>query len=137
MTDSGSYRRVGITDEPLYGPRGLVICGLSTDEQQTLLGLLTVVSFPDLPVIFAGEGDTDKRLGDLMTLPHLHGRGEDSGLRKAVIMSGFSEQELHLFMGSYKSTDLPKPLWATLTPHSESWSLLSLLTELSAETKIK
>ena len=137
MTDSGSYRRVGTSDEPLYGPRGLVVCGLTADEQQTLLGLLTVVSFPDLPVIFAGESDAETKLGELMTLGHLHGRGEDSGLRKAVIMSGFSEKELHLFMGSYKSTDLPKPLWATLTPHSENWSLLELLTELSAETKIR
>ncbi len=53
-----------------------------------------------------------------------------------MIMSGFTEQELHLFMGSYKAAELPRPLWATLTPHSENWSLLQLLTELSAETKL-
>lgn len=136
MTEQGSYRRVGKTDEALYGPRGVLVCGLSVDEQQQLLGLLTVISFPDLPVIFAGEPEADRTLSELLALPHLHGKGSDSKLRRAVVMSGFTEKELHLFMGAYKSTALGRPLWATLTPHSENWSLLQLLTELSAETRI-
>jgi hypothetical protein len=51
----------------------------------------------------------------------------------AIIMAGITENELHLLMSSYRSAGLPNPLWATLTPTSEAWTLRQLLTELSAE----
>jgi hypothetical protein len=51
----------------------------------------------------------------------------------AIIMSGITENELHQLISSYRKVGMPEPLWATLTPTSEGWTLRQLLTELSAE----
>lgn len=37
-------------------------------------------------------------------------------------------------MAAYRGLDLPRPLWATLTPVSEKWTVKHLLDELAAET---
>jgi hypothetical protein len=51
----------------------------------------------------------------------------------ALIMAGITEAELHRLMEGYRQAGLPWPLWATLTPISETWTLRALLKELAAE----
>ena len=50
-------------------------------------------------------------------------------------MSGFTQEELHLLMSAYRQAGLPRQLWATLTPASESWTVNALLDELVAESE--
>jgi hypothetical protein len=89
--------------------------------------------FASVEVVFPYGTDGEKTLKELLALPGGYGRGEHSDLGRAVIMSGLTQAELHRFMSAYKSAGLPKPLWAALTPTSESWKLKDLLDELSAE----
>ena len=56
-------------------------------------------------------------------------------MRRAIIMSGFTQRELHKLMTAYRQSELPSQLWATLTPISENWSITSLLEELAAEAE--
>jgi hypothetical protein len=67
------------------------------------------------------------------------GRGKVSfsepQMRRAIIMSGFTQKELHKFMGVYRLAELPSQLWATLTPISENWSITHVLDELAAESE--
>jgi len=58
---------------------------------------------------------------------------ETCGLAPAIIMSGLTEQELHYTMTTYKKTGLPRPLWATLTPTSQNWTVTALVDELNSE----
>ncbi|UCG67273.1 MAG: DUF3783 domain-containing protein [Deltaproteobacteria bacterium] len=56
-------------------------------------------------------------------------------MRRAIIMSGFSQKELYQLMALYSLAELPPQLWARLTPVSEKCSVPQLLDELAAESE--
>jgi len=50
-------------------------------------------------------------------------------------MSGLTQKELYRLMAIYRLSEFPAPLWASLTPISETWSVSHLLNELAAESE--
>jgi len=119
----------------MYGPRGLLACGYLPGEQSSLLCLLEQNGFKDMPVIFAGDGDSDKTIKELLASEDKAGLGERSEMRKAIIMSGFTQKELYQLMAIYRLSEFPRPFWASLTPISETWTISRLLNELAAESE--
>lgn len=132
MTE-GTFKKLGESTKPMYGPRALLICGFTPLEQEKVMKLLNNIQFTDISVTFATAEDADKHLDELFTRPDQSGRNEDSDNARAIIMSGITEKELQQLLSSYKKSALPRPLWATLTPFSEKWTLLALLDELKKE----
>ena len=135
MNDSSPFSPVSRTSQALYGPRKLLICGFTTEGQTFLDDVISASTIPDLPLIYACSADLEISLADILSQPENTGRGKASRMPAAIVMAGITENELHQLMASYRSTGLPNPLWATLTPTSEHWTLRQLLTELSAERK--
>ena len=131
----GTFKKVGKSKKHMYGQPGLLVCGLTPDEHDPLLMLLEQNTFQDLPVIFATDGDSSKILKELFTLEHRAGLGKVSEMQRAIIMSGFTQKELHHLMAIYRLAEMPPTLWATLTPISENWTLSQLLNELTAESE--
>jgi hypothetical protein len=133
MPHSG-FSKVGASAKKrLYGPRGVLACGYAAAEQDALLGMAERFGFKDLPIVFATGADADRKVGEVLTSPTGHGRGEDSHLPRAVVLSGVTEKELSTFMAAWKHLQLPPQNWATLTPTSEGWPLMDLLAELDLE----
>jgi hypothetical protein len=87
----------------------------------------------DISVVFATGAEADTLVRQVLELPSGHGRGEDSPLPRAVVLSGITEKELSTIMAAWRHLGLPRQNWATLTPSSESWPLMDLLAELDAE----
>ena len=133
MSDDASFSRVTRSSRPLYGPRKLLICGFTPEGLTLLEKAVADADLPALPLVFARSSDLEASLQDLFSRPDRTGRGEVSRMPAAIIMAGISENELHQLIASYRSSDLPSPLWATLTPTSEAWTLRRLLEELSAD----
>ncbi len=131
--NQGTFKKVGQSEQPQYGPRAVLVCGFASNEQEIFLKLLKKIQLTDVPVIFSSTADGEKRLGDLLLQPHQSGREADAGNVRAVILSGISENELHRTLSAYRQVNLPRPLWATLTPTSENWTLSALLQELQQE----
>jgi hypothetical protein len=129
------FQKVNQTDRRMYGPRKLLVCGYPQSEQAALLELLGGCGLEALPVVFVPESQAHCTLQTLLEQPDRSGWERDSSLRRAVIMSGLSERELHALMGGYRQQGLPAQLWATLTPTSEGWTIKSLLDELDAERR--
>jgi hypothetical protein len=129
----GTFKKVGESAERMYGPRAILVCGFAPSEQETMMKLLDAVPLTDVPVIFATDADTGTCLSELLTFPGQSGRNTDCDIARAVVLSGITEQELHQILSRYKGTGLPRPLWATLTPFSENWTLAALLQELTRE----
>jgi hypothetical protein len=134
MTDA-TFQKVGRSEERMYGPPCILICGYRADEQEQILSLIETCGLSERPVVFAGEDDADTTLGDLARAETGKGRGLSSGLARAIIMSGFTENELHSLLSSYRKEQFTPQLWATLTPVSERWTLNELLKELSSEAE--
>lgn len=130
----GAFTRVKkASQRPMYGPRGLLVCGMNEPLRRTFLDGISALGFRDLPIVFVGAAHLDHQVGDLFQRveePKVMGP-ERAPL--AIVMSGMSEKELHMLIGAYRRSRLPRPLWASLTPISEQWPLSKLLAELAAE----
>jgi len=119
----------------MYGTRGILVCGYSSLEQPSFLSFLEQAGFQDFSVIFVTSIQSTNTLKELLALPNRSGHEEESDMRRAIIMSGFTQKELHKLMTAYRQAELPSQLWATLTPISENWSITNLLEELAAESE--
>lgn len=131
--DNNTFSRVTHSDNLLYGPRAMLVCGFTAEGQTAVLRLVANLALEPLKVIFAATTDLEIRLDALLSQESLSGQQAPSRMPAALIVAGISEAELHRLMGGYRSAGLPWPLWATLTPTSESWTLRALLKELAAE----
>ncbi|MFH1138465.1 MAG: DUF3783 domain-containing protein [Pseudomonadota bacterium] len=134
MTED-SRVKVGRSEEKMHGPRGLAVAGFSTEEQRLLLDLIEKTIAPPLPVIFVGPSQAGMTVLDVLGLPDRFGLLEQSSSPRTVLMSGLLETELRDLMSAFRSIGLPRPLWATLTPFSEKWTLRDLLTHLAEEAE--
>lgn len=131
--NKGTFKKIGESAEPMYGPRAILVCGFTSSEQKTMIKLLDTIQLTDVPVICATDADTGRCLRELLTLPNQTGRNMDCNIERAVVLSGMTERELQQILSHYKGAGLPRPLWATLTPFSENWTLSTLLKELKKE----
>jgi len=132
MTE-GTFERVTDSDTALYGPAKVVFCGFPAKAQPALTALMEMAGLGEVPVIYAGAGHRDATLGSLFELPGGSGAGGDSDLPRAIIVGGITEKALQQLMGAARASRMQPPLWAVLTPVSESWTLADLLRELAAE----
>ncbi len=132
MADDATFRPVERdSDEPMFGPRAVLACGLSAAEQARLTEV--VRTYEGLSLVVAHEADREVLVGELLERAAGTGVGRDSSLPRLVLMSGLTQRELHDFMAGYRSAGLPRPLWAAATPTSVTWPLGELLSELERE----
>jgi hypothetical protein len=131
--EDGTFEKIGQSEERMYGPKGILVCGYPSSEHRFFLLFMEKAGFNDRPVIFVRTEDASKSLKKLLSLSSAWGMGEASHMARALIMSGFTQNELHRVMSAYRSADLPKQIWATLTPVSENWSAGRLIEELQKE----
>lgn len=133
MNNTSTFSRVTRSNNGLYGPRGLLVCGFTGDGQVAMIDLVNQTEIDPLALVFATTMDLETSLGVLFDREPLAGHREPSRMPAALIVAGITEAELHRMMEDYRNAGLPWPLWATLTPTSETWTLRALLKELAAE----
>lgn len=131
--EEGTFEKVGQSEERMYGPKGILVCGYPPSEHRFFLLFMEKAGFNDRPVIFVSTEGASKCLKELLSLPSAWGAEEPSLMARALILSGFTQNELHKIMSAYRWAELPKQLWATLTPVSENWAVARLLEELQKE----
>ena len=127
------FQKVDQSDNLLYGPRKLLLCGFAAEVQQKFITLLDVIGLSSIPLVWVTQDQADIHVGELVQLDDGAGTGASSGLPRAIIVSGISQNELHTLMAGCRKSGMQQPLWATLTPTSESWPIQNLLKELAAE----
>ena len=128
-----SFQKVDQSDNILYGPRKLLLCGFAAEVQPKFITLLEMIGLSSIPLVWVTQDQADIHVGELVQLDDGAGMGASSGLPRAIIMSGISQNELHTLMAGCRNSGMQQPLWATLTPTSESWPIQNLLKELAAE----
>jgi hypothetical protein len=131
--EEGTFEKVGQSEERMYGPKGILVCGYPPSEHSFFLLFMEKAGFNDRPIIFVSTEYAAKSLMELLSLPTASGMGEPSHMARALIMSGFTHNELHKIMSAYRWAELPKQFWATVTPVSEEWTAGKLLEELQHE----
>jgi len=132
----GKFEKIQDSDEKMYGPKGIIVCGYPPPEHRFFALFMEKAGFSDRPIIFPTNEDAGRTLKELLCLSSGSGMGELAELPRAVIMSGFTQNEVHRIMYAYRQAGLPAQLWATLTPVSENWLLSDLLRELVKEDEL-
>ena len=132
MSD-GTFEKVSHSDNPLYGPARLLLCGFPAPAQSKFRIVLEMTGLDRVPVVWANSGHQEMALADLVALPEESGADIDSDLPRAIIVSGISENQLHALMTICRKSGMQPALWAVLTPTSETWPLRQLLAELQVE----
>ena len=135
MSD-GEFQKIQESDETMYGPKGILVCGYPPPEHCFFALFMDKAGFSDRPIIFPTNEDAGRTLKELLCLTTGSGTGEPADFPRAVIMSGFTQNEVHRIMHAYRQAGLPAQLWATLTPISENWLLAELLNELVKENQL-
>ena len=134
MTD-GTFEKVQHSDNRMYGPPKLLLCGFPAPAQPKFTAVLKMAGLQDVAVVWANEENEKETLAVLLGLPDGTGTGTGSTLPRAIIVSGIAENQLHGLMTICRKTGMQQALWAALTPTSETWPLVQLLVELQAERK--
>ena len=134
MTE-GTFEKVQHSDNPMYGPPRLLLCGFKKSAQPTFMTVLDMAGLQGIPVAWINEAVSRQPLAALLDLPDGSGMGEDSTLPRAIVVSGITENQLHALMTICRQTGMQQSLWAVLTPTSETWPMAQLLTELQAERR--
>lgn len=134
MTD-GTFEKIEHSDNRLYGPAKLLLCGFAVSVQPKFNIVLEAAGLGDIPVVWVNEALVEKRLSELLALPDGSGQGEGSTLPRAIVVSGITENQLHALMALCRKSGMQKSLWAALTPTSETWPVRQLLIELQTEQK--
>ena len=134
MADA-KFEKVTHSDKPFYGPRKLLVCGFDDKAQPEFKKLLQMADIKGISIVWAVSEQADTLLAELFALPDNSGNGVSSTLPRAIVVSGITENELHRLMNTCRKIGMLPALWAALTPTSETWSLKSLLAELTAERK--
>ncbi len=132
MTEA-TFERVTDSDKALFGAPKVIFCGFPAKAFPALTALMEMAGLGEVPAIYAGAAHRDATLRDLFELPTGSGAGIDSDLPRAIIVGGITEKALQQLMGAARASRMQPPLWAVLTPVSESWTLADLLRELAAE----
>jgi hypothetical protein len=133
MEKKSTFTKVSRTENRLYGPRKLLICGFPLAERSGFLDIMKLAEIEDVPTVWAESEQADDIIKDLFALSDMSGFESESKLFRAVIMGGITQKELHQLMGTYSNNGMSPALWAVLTSTSETWSLKMLLKELDAE----
>jgi hypothetical protein len=131
----GKFEKIQPSDERMYGPKGILVCGYPPPEHRLFAMFMDKAGFSDRPIIFPTNEDSGKTLKEVLCLTTGSGMGEPADMPRAVILSGFTQNEVHRIMAAYRQAGLPPQMWATLTLVSENWLLGDLLKELVKENE--
>jgi hypothetical protein len=137
MADA-TFSKLDPSEQPLYGPRRLILCGFDAAARSDFEKLIRVAEITALDCLWAGEAEGG------LELKTLFGRSLDESRDpvptpkasvhpRSIIAGGLQQKEFHLLMNLSREVGMPATLWAVLTPVSETWTLDALLKELSAE----
>ncbi|MBU1218826.1 DUF3783 domain-containing protein [Myxococcota bacterium] len=130
---TGEFEKLGTSEEKMHGPRCLMVTGFTREQRNYFLNLQENAGIDPAKVVFVGPESIKIKLEELVEKPNEWDLETDLEYPPVVIMSGLLESELHAFMKNYRSSNLPAPLFAVLTPISEKWSFEYLVKHLVRE----
>ncbi len=128
-----TFRPIGESDRKMHGTPAVLVSGFPADEQKRLRWMMDAAGLLTVPAIYITADSLPATLATLASMPPESNAGETAELPRALVLSGLTERQLHAIMDSYRESGLPRPLWASVTPTSESWTIKYLLVELLRE----
>ena len=129
----GEFKRIDEDEGAPLGPLALLLCGFSADEAQTVASFLGTIGFLDHRVVLCTEPMLSKSLGEALTTTDDDPPVQPDQLPRVIVLSGLTGTQVRVFLDRFSSTQLPRPIFAAVTPSNLSFTVRELLIELLKE----
>lgn len=117
-------------DGTLPGPRAVFVSGYSEESHKVLLDFLEEKEILELDLVPCRIDDLEKKVEEVL---ENHSEGElvaPEKLPPVMLWSGISHRELDLIIRNFKDNGLPRPIFATTTPHNLEFPIKTLMRHL-------
>ncbi len=110
--------------------RCLLIAGFTEEEKTVLSKFIKEIEFPAFVEISPNQSKLTiseilkGKMGSIERKPFAE---------RFIIFHNFQRSEISAFISVYKTLNLPRPLFAAVTPYSINWTLEKLLHDLTEE----
>jgi hypothetical protein len=115
----GTFRELGDGNRSIPGPSAVLLCGFLVAEAQEVRALLGRAGIQTERVILCSEGLLRKPLREALETPGSEEPVPPDRLPRVMILSGMTESQIGLFLDTFRSSGLPRPIFATAT----EWNL--------------
>lgn len=123
-----------INKEDIQGPQGrecILVYGFDGKEFIKLKTYCNMVGVKD--IIQVQNNMLEEKVQNIIDKSITEIKCEEVPKERAIVINGFSGQKLHVFLENFKRTGLTRPLIATTTETSLTWTFRELVSELNRE----
>ena len=126
-----SFQKVDPTnDQPSLDPKLLLLYGYTGKELKSLETLFTTYKHNYKLISSEQTGST---IESLITNEETLAPPIEIPPQRTLVISGYSQQELHKLLQILKTLTIQRPIMATVTPTSKKWAFGDLVKELMQE----
>jgi len=129
----GEFKRIDQDEGAPLGPLALLLCGFSPEESRTIFSFLGTIDASEHRVVLCTEPMLAQSLGEALTTTEEVPPVPPGKLPRVIVLSGMSGAQVRVFLDQYASTQLPRPIFATVTPSNLDFTVRDLLVELLQE----
>ena len=132
----GTFQKIKSTDDDALGPAAVLLCGFSTDVESRVKKVLENVGAREHRILFCTKAMVKQPLGKALQSEDDSNRAaEPDRLPRTMVLSGMSGSQLKAFLSEFRSCGLPRPIFASVTPHNLEFPVGKLLLELLNEQR--
>ena len=129
----GEFKRIDQDEGAPLGPLALLVCGFSLEESRTVSSFLGTIDASEHRVVLCTEPMLAQSLGEALTTTEESPPVPPDKLPRVIVLSGMTGAQVRVFLDQYASTQLPRPIFATVTPSNLDFTVRDLLIELLQE----
>jgi hypothetical protein len=129
----GEFKKIDQDEGAPLGPLALLLCGFSLEESRTVSSFLGTIDASEHRVVLCTEPMLVQSLGEALTTTEESPPVPPDQLPRVMVLSGMTGAQVRVFLDQYASTQLPRPIFATVTPSNLNFTVRDLLIELLEE----
>jgi hypothetical protein len=131
--DEATFEALDDANDAIVGPPGVLLIGFERDEGSTIAGLIRELGASDHRVVCCTTTMGASTVGEALA-------GDDGGtllpvgkVPRVALLSGLSDKQVGEALDRYKTTGLPRPIFAVATEANLEFTVVQLLEDLMAE----
>ncbi len=130
-----TFRELGGGDRRIPGPSAVLLCGFSVAEAEQVRTALDKAQTGTERLILCTEGMLQKLLAEALEAPVEEEPVPPDRLPRVIVLSGMTERQIELFLGTFGASGLPRPIFATTTEWNLKRKVRDLLVDLLREQR--
>lgn len=116
--------------------RAALLCGYSIKQKTTLAEFFDHIGIPEVQFVMCTEQMIPHKLKEAFEIPDDNPPLPPEKLPRAMILSGFSSENIRDLLDNFSDCEVPRPIFATTTPVNLTFTVRELLIDILEEHKV-